>query len=276
MFKTVKPFGLLFLLIGLLSLNPVYASKSQTVDEILLAAGINKLIDASPRLAIAALKQSAFAVDQPKVNSELQRAYNQAFTTQSIHKDINQALSTAMDQKLADSYLWQLADPNWQRFSKLERASSDPDNAEEMSAFSTSLKETPPSDARQALIERLDAANRTSEFSVNLKLAFFRSVFSAINPVMEVDMKIEQDELKTMQDEVRKSIEADITNHVHHSYLYAFRDLSDQELEQYIALSESEINRNSNQLLTSAIISAIDKASQRAAAIMRKSDYATQ
>lgn len=143
-----------------------------------------------------------------------------------------------------------------------------------MNEFAAQIKQTPPSDARQALIERLDSANRTSEFSVNLQLAFFRSVFSAINPVMDIDMKIEDDELQTMQDEVRKSIAADIKHHVHNSYFYAFRDLSDKELETYVIMSESDINRQSNQKLTTAIINAIDNASQRAAQIMSNSPVA--
>ena len=275
MFTINKPFSLLFMLICLLSFSSAQASKSQTVDEILVAAGINKLIDASPKLAIAALKQSAFAVDEPKVNSQLQAAFNSAFTTSSIHRDINNELSKTLEQKLADGYLWQLAVPSWQQFSKLERASSDPRNAKAMSEFSEQFKITPASSVRQALIERLDVANHTSAFSVDLKLSFFRSVFKAINPVMDPDMKIEAEEMATMQAEVRKSIEGDITHHVHNSYYYAFRELSDQQLEQYVTMSESETNRKSNQQLTKAIINAIDMASERAAAIMRKSPSAS-
>jgi len=261
----------LFLLLPL-SL-PCYAQTTQaSIDEILQATGINKLITASPKLALAALKQSAFAIEDPQVSSRLNGAYSSAFTEEKIRQSITSQLQQTMPQLLADNYLWLLADPVWQKLSKMERASSNPQNAQDMIAFAEANKLQPAPADRIALIERLDQANRTSEFSVNLKLAFFRSVFSAINPVMDADMKIDDEELIKMQEEVRKSITDDINKHVQLSYLYAFRNVDNAELESYIELNESDTNRDSNQQLTKAIINAIDQSAYAAARAMEKSN----
>ncbi len=254
----------------LIGTSPLQAQTTQTsIDSILENTGINKLINASPRLALAALKQSAFAIDEPKVNSQLSGAFSNAFTPEKIKRDISTQLSNRMDQPLADRYLDLLADPTWVKHAKMERASSDPKNAQEMMTFAEALNQQAAPASRMALIERLDSANRTSEFSTQLQLAFFRSVFKAINPVLDADMKIDDEELGKMQDEVQKTISADIKKHVQRSYLYAFRTLKDAELEEYVKLSESNTNRESNQLLTRAIINSIDKAAQRAARTMR-------
>ncbi len=254
----------------LIATSPLQAQTTQaSIDNILENTGINKLINASPRLALAALKQSAFAIDEPKVNSRLSGAFSNAFTPESIKRDISTQLSNSMDQPLADRYLDLLAEPVWVKHAKMERASSDPKNAQEMVAFAEALNQQAAPASRMALIERLDSANRTSEFSTQLQLAFFRSVFKAINPVLDADMKIDNEELGKMQNEVRKTISADIQKHVQRSYLYAFRTLKDSELEEYVKLSESNTNRESNQLLTRAIIHSIDKAAQRAARTMQ-------
>ena len=236
-----------------------------TIDKIVEETGINRLIAATPSLALAALKQSAFAVDEPKVNSQLNGAFRNAFTTENIERDIRNQLTQNMTQSLADHYLVLLSKPEWIKPAKMERASSDPKNREEMMRFAEALKQQAAPAPRMALIERLDQANRTSEFSTNLQLAFFRSVFSAINPVLDADMKIDEEELGTMQDEVRKTISQDIKQHVQFSYLYAFRTLDDTELSRYVELSESKTNMRSNALLTKAVIDSIDKAAQRAA-----------
>ncbi len=243
--------------------------QSETIDNIISGTGIDKLIQASPKLALAALKQSAFAVDEPQVNSQLNGAFQAAFTEQQIGDDIRHQLMSEMSTKLAESYLGLLTDPTWKKFSKMERASSDPANAEDMQTFAASISNHAPPSSRMDLIRRLDNANRTSGFSVNLQIAFFRTVFKAINPVMDEDMKIGDEELGKMQDEVRKSISNDIKKHVELSYLYAFRKVSDQELESYVKLSESNTNRDSNRILTKSIINAIDKAAERAAQRMR-------
>ncbi len=249
---------------------PAQAQTSQaTIDKIIEETGINRLIAATPRLALAALKQSAFAVDEPKVNSQLNGAFSNAFTTENIERDIQKQLTQNMTQPLADRYLALLSEPEWMKLAKMERASSDPKNREEMMQFAEALKQQAAPASRMALIERLDQANRTSEFSTNLQLAFFRSVFSAINPVLDADMKIDDEELGKMQDEVRKTIAKDIKQHVQFSYLYAFRTLGDAELKRYVELSESDTNTKSNALLTKAVIDSIDKAAQRAARSMR-------
>ncbi len=258
----------------LLLLGTALPSHAQTsldvVDQMIEGTGIDKLISATPRLAIAALKQSAFAVEDPTVNSQLNGAFTNAFTVQKIKQDINQQLHHNMQQSLADDYLKLLANPVWKEISKLERASSDPANSQDMITFAEKIKHQPASQSRMFLIKRLDDANRTSEFSINLQLAFFRSVFSAINPVLDADMKIDSEELEKMQDEVRKSIAENIKQHVQLSYLYAFKTINDAALEDYVKLSEGDVNRNSNQHLTKAIIDAIDKASERAAQTMRR------
>ncbi len=249
---------------------PAQAQTSQaTIEQIIEETGINRLIAATPRLALAALKQSAFAVDEPKVNSRLSGAFSNSFTVEKIKRDISNQLSQQMAQPLADRYLALLSKPEWTKLAKMERASSDPKNREEMMRFAEALKQQAAPASRMALIERLDQANRTSEFSTNLQLAFFRSVFSAINPVLDADMKIDDEELGKMQDEVRKTITQDIKQHVQSSYLYAFRTQGDAELNRYVELSESKTNLEGNALLTKAIIDSIDKAAQRAARSMR-------
>lgn len=249
---------------------PAQAQTNQaTIDKILEDTGINRLIAASPRLALAALKQSAFAVDEPKVNSQLNGAFTNAFTQKKIKRDISNQLSRNIDQALAERYLNLLSKPEWAKLAKMERASSDPKNRDDMMKFAESLKQQAAPASRMTLVERLDKANRTSEFSVNLQLAFFRSVFRAINPVLDADMKIDNEELGKMQDEVRKTISKDIKQHVQFSYLYAFRTLADAELAQYVELSESKTNTDSNAQLTKAIINSIDSAAQRAAHSMK-------
>lgn len=269
--KTMQYIFILLLLLALPLLSHAQ-SKQASIDEILQATGINKLITASPKLALAALKQSAFAVEDPEVNSQLNAAFKRAFTEESIKQSISSQLHQSIPSSLANNYLSLLADPIWQKLSKMERASSNPANAQEMMAFAENIQRQSAADSRVALIERLDQANRTSEFSIELQLAFFRSVFKAINPIMDSDMKIDEEELSKMQDEVRKSISSDINKHVQLSYLYAFRNVDDVELESYVQLSESTSNRDSNLQLTKAIINAIDRAASRAAREMEKSN----
>jgi len=254
-----------FFILALASLSTHAQSDNDSIEKILEGTGINKLIQHVPNLAMATLKQSAFAMDDPQINSQLAAAFQKSFTQENIKQDVIASLKTNYDARLSNDFLALLADPLSQKMSTLERASSDPANRQAMMEFAEEMDKHPAPASRMQLIQRLDTANRASEFSVNLQLALFKSVFTAVNPVLDAEMKISDDEMETMTAEVRESIEQDIIKRVQLSYLYAFRNLDDSELEAYVTLSELETNRKSNQRLTSAVITAINLAADRSA-----------
>lgn len=254
-------------LLCLLALQAQAADKRAQIDTMLERSGFNKLLQYVPDFAQAVLKQSSGALE-PEVNSALSAAFSDAFATPTVQRDVVAIISAHYDEARASAYIEHLRSPISLRMAALERSTSDPANLDDFKAFAASLQETPPVAARSRLIQRLDQANRATEFSIDMQTAFFKAIFVAIDPVMEADMRLGDGELEKMVDEVRTSLDERLRYNTRLSYLYAFRDVSNEELEDYIELCESESYRWAIQLLGNAMISALNQAADRAAASM--------
>lgn len=255
----------------LLSISSISAFADQTSDvkEILELTGFNKLIQHTPAFAQAVLKQSSGALE-PEMNSALSAAFTQAFASTAIAHDINRTLMAHYNTEHAQGFIEHLGSPIAKKMSQLESKTSDPSQQTMLRNFAEQQKTKPATMQRTALVQRLDKANRASDFSIDMQTAFFKAIFVAIDPVMESDMRISEDELVKMVNEVRTSLEESIVSSTQLSYLYAFRDVSNEELTSYVEMGENEDYRWGVQLLGNAMILAINQASERAAVQMQK------
>jgi len=264
-------------LLSLLSLQPASATASPTIKKaeqinaILEKTGFNKLLKHTPNFSQSVLKQSSGALE-PEMGSALSAAFTQAFATAAVQRDINHVLEAHYNEAHATAYLKHLNSALSLKMAKLESDTNNPANREDIKAFSAALTNQPTAASRSKLIEHLDKATRTTDFSIDMQTAFFKAIFVAIEPVMEADMRISEDELEKMVSEVRTSLEEGLRNNTRLSFLYAFRNISDAELQSYIDICESEEYRWGIQLLGNAMISAINQAADRAALSMSQNN----
>ncbi len=237
------------------------------IDQLLARTGFNKLLDRIPTFAQGVLKQSAGALD-PEVNAAVSGVFQRAFSRTNVRRDVLRTLRAHYDAKQAQAYLTMLDTPLALKMAKLERAPNQPENRSAFQAYVNQLQSQPAPASRLALIKQLDDANRTTAFSVDMQTAFFKAVFSAVDPIMDAEMKLGDGELEKMVSEIRESLGKEIRSRTEASYLYAFRDVSDKELAAYVRMCESEPHRWAIQLLGNAMISALNQAGDRSALLM--------
>lgn len=256
-----------------LALTPhaVADDRNAQINAIIEETGFDKLLEHIPEFAQSILKQSSGALE-PKINSSMSKAFKQAFSSSQVRADVFKVINSHYNDESVRAYLRHLQSPLVRKISELEGSSNDPKNRKAFSAFIQSL-ETSPARAKQlALIERLDKATRITEFGVDMQAAFFKAVFTAVNPVLDDDMRVGSSEMEGMVDEVRQSFSDAYKKNTQASYLFSFRNLPDQELEQYIEQCESKESRWGIQLLGNAMISALNQAADRAAIYMAQAN----
>ncbi len=266
MLQTRSLFALLLLALACL---PLHAADRAGIDALLERTGFDKLLEHIPDFARNVLKQSSGALD-PEVNAALADAFQRAFATRAVKRDVIRAIEAHYDPKLAQAYLAQLDTPLARKMAELEKRPGQADQRQTFIEFLGALREKPASPKREALVERLDRANRATDFSVDLQVALFKAVFTAVDPIMEPEMRLGEGEMEKMLKEVRQSLEEEIRQRTRASYLFAFRDVSDEELEHYVELAESEPNRWAIQLLGNALLSALNQGGERAALLMEE------
>ncbi len=270
--KLFKSFISIFIFLScLLSIHQAYAAdRTEQINAIIEETGFDELLEHVPEFAQNILQQSSGALE-PEVNSRMSAAFEHAFAATQVRSDVYKVLNAHYEEQQATTYLQQLRSPLAQKISDLEKSTSSPDNRDAFTDFAQEQKTKPAPAKRQALIERLDNATRITEFGVDMQAAFFKAVFTAVNPVLDDDMRVGTEEMEKMVNEVRQSFSEAYKTNTRLSYLFTFRSLSDEELTQYIELCESNNYRWGVQLLGNAMVSALNQAADRAAIYMAQS-----
>lgn len=250
-----------------LSMGQVHAqSDERNIDALMELTGFNDLVERVPEFAGETLSQTEGALDHQS-HQMLELAFGESYRPELIQQDVEQILTERYQPGPMENYLAILRSPLAQEMAELESTIG---NTDEMHAFLDQLESNPPSDYRLALVERLDDANNATGFAVDMHASFFRGVFQALDPMLAPEMRLAEPELESMVQEVKATLEPIIHNATLVTYLYAFRDVSDAQLEQYVALYESPDAKWGVTLLDEAMLQALADAGDRAADVVRE------
>jgi len=133
-----------------------------------------------------------------------------------------------------------LRSPVTTRLAALERRAFSPEAREELVAFAGGLSDKPPSQPRLVLVHRLYEALRTCDMEVEATIALVHAVAQAIGPALPKEKRYSAAELDRALGAVKARYRSIMKNARIVHYLFAYRDVSDEELDQYVSFLETE------------------------------------
>lgn len=123
-----------------------------------------------------------------------------------------------------------------------------------------------PSDARLEAVRRLDASGGASETAVDLTLAILRSLSRALEPFRPAHLRQSADQLEDRLARVRTEALTPIRIASLQSMLFAYRELTDPELSEYVRFMESPAGQWYAASMNGALVGAVSVAAELAAA----------
>ncbi len=108
-----------------------------------------------------------------------------------------------------------------------------------MQKFFAGLKTTPPEEERKRLIEQIDRMKRSSSFVVDMQVELFQAITWGMRGLSAAEQKITEDQLKQVASDMKVQLGKHMEQQVWMSMLFAYKDISDNELEEYISLHET-------------------------------------
>jgi len=128
------------------------------------------------------------------------------------------------------------------------------------------LEKNRPSSRRLELIERLDTGGGASETTVDVTVAIVRSLTVAFQPGLPAVAKLSRGELDKQIAQARNRTLEDMRRLYRVSMLLAYRDLTDDELDQYVRFVESDSGQWYMNVMNSALLAAVGAAADATAA----------
>lgn len=236
-------------------------ASSEDIDRLLQRSGIEHFLEALPQqvgeglAAAIAEDPDGTALLADSVQS-LQDSANTTFASGQLAPVIRQVLERRIDADVAREVLAWLDSPLGTRLTLLENVASSPDFPRQLEAYMRTLPDNPPAAERLELLQELDRAANITESGIEVVLHMQLALVVAVVETLPEQQRPTIAELLQSLESERPAIEQMLKQVSLSSLLFTYRDVSDADLQQYIAFLGSPAGK----LFQSSLIEGLDLA----------------
>ncbi len=239
--------------------QPVDSAKTRDklIEDVVATTGLKQQLVQLPKRLVAGIAQAG--KQQKKASAAtiqaIESAMARSFTAEGFENRVNETLKKNFDQKHMQALANEFSTPAAKAMVGQERAEQTP---AELAHFAVSPAATKPE--RAALVTRIDAATRASDFAVETAFVSMKELAEGLAgegtpKAAALDKSIE----KQREAETRR-----IRDATQLSLSYSYKDASDADLEKYAALYESADAKWYYGLVYDALLAEIKDASAAA------------
>ena len=254
---------IVFLFLGLIIHSPLIAADKKHI--------IQQLIELT-HLADQAREISSFALNEITNRKEglpdeeykrLRDSIALSFNEQRLSKIMRDHLMHQYDNTLSPLWLETLQSAEFKKFAALEIQASKPENFPQLMDYAKHLQKNPAPKTRIALVNKLNQLTHASNLAIETQVAVAKVLLHAINPTLPSNKQMGTRQIQTALDALRMQTSQTLHNFTTVNYLFTYREVSDKELEHYVALYETPQGQWATSTLYDAVIKALQDAIQQ-------------
>lgn len=178
-----------------------------------------------------------------------------SFDSLNLRRDIRKIISESYDVDNFKEFIDSLRGSKISLMSQCEEDAKSPDVMLDMQAFFSGLQASPPTEDRKRLIEGIDKVKHFSSIVVNTQIELFRVITRGTRGLRGADLKASEDQLNQTVSSMKKEMGAHIERQVWTGMLYAYKDISDADLESYLLLCETDSVKSVDGFMREAYLS---------------------
>ncbi len=219
-------------------------SGPQLVQQLMVRSGLDKQLDQYPGAIQTGLTKYRAASQLENLTDgefdELIRLVGISYNPRRLKDGVQQWLARTMSDADLRSVLAWLGSPTGERITKLEEDVSTPDGfARSQSTADELMKDA----ARVELVKKLDRAMKGTESAVNsvhyTTMVLLTAAFAAYPP----ELRLSAEEINDLAIRTTEPSRPLLERAALRYFLYSYRSLSDDEINLYIAFSESDAGK---------------------------------
>ena len=233
---------------------------ARALDTLLKRSGLKVQLE-----SLSAGVRVQFLLGQGRLSGEdrliIDRIVSQRFSAGALYARMRLEFEKNLESaKLAKALEW-YDSPLGKRITGLELASLIPDGGQSLDS-----ENDHPSERRLDLIRRLDAGGGASDTTVDVTMSIVGSLIRAFQPALPAVARLSRGQLDHELTRVRNQTLERIRRACLRNMLSAYRDLTDDELEQYVRFVESEGGQWYMSVMNGTLLIAVDAAAEATAA----------
>ena len=227
--------------------------KEAMVSEAIELMGLRRLTD---DIASSARQASAGIDGGSRTSEMLAEVMSEGFASERIYRVAEETFrENATGMRLGAALEW-LRSPFARRMERMESSEA----RGSLDSYVAGLASAPPSGDRVELLLRLDRASGASDAAVEMQVAMMKALLLGMYPSrVGTEQAVEQ---------VRPKLARKTRNRIQLSLHFMYRDVSDEELEQYLAYLESENGEWLSSVLLKSLFAAMESGARRSGEVL--------
>lgn len=218
--------------------------KEQLLNDLYRKSGLEKQVAQAPDLLksgfVQASKTDPHLKGLPKDKMErIVLSIPTVFSGESIKEAIMDEIRTSMSADAMKKAISWLDSPLGRKFTQWEEASTTVEAYAEQQAFIANLDIGQVPAQRRALLQKLDEAMNASEANVDMAMSMQLAITVAIVATLPTERQPTRKQLESIMEKTRPQIESMIKAQSLGSFLFTYRQSTDDELESLIAFASS-------------------------------------
>lgn len=232
--------GLAVGLAGALGCGPVEvppAQRAAQVERLIEALGVSGGLEGWSDVVISDLQQFRGALGEERFEL-MALAAREAYQPEALREAVVDNLTAAYDGPQIDAILDWFDTGVGRSVAEATAGAAEDQALRDLAGFIARFEGEPPPVERLALIERYNAATRSSELGVALMLGVARGNLEAVELLLPPDQRLADGEMNRRLDAARERLAASLDQQGIVTTMFLMRDLSADELEAHVAFLE--------------------------------------
>jgi hypothetical protein len=240
---------------------------TQLVLTLMRKSGLDKQLEQIPAAVQAGIDQAQQQQKglSPDDMAALKRLSAVAFDVKALNDAVRTHVQANMNGKDLEAALAWLGSPLGERITGLEEAASTPQAVAEMQSTAGRLAGDK---ARVEKMKKLDVAVQATESNVRMVLNMQVVIAVAMTASMEPDQQPSADAILHEVNKNSAQLRSMIEQQILLSFLYAYRSLTDAELDRYIAFAESAAGKKYQTVTSEAVSGAMVDAGRKLGSLL--------
>jgi hypothetical protein len=239
---------------------PAAPDPARQATDLLELSGLEAQLESLPPQVLQGIQSSPLQLG-PDLGGKLVALVQEEYAPERVRRDIVARLATEMDADRATRAIEWFRSPAGTRLRRAEEAASTAEAMAGMQAFARRLALSGPTPERLALVTRIDTASRSTDLVLDTIFSTALAVALTLGAAQESAATAE--EIMGEFEAPRAQMRPEIQETVRISYLYAYRDLTDAELDAYATFLESDPGRWYSRAVSRAFLGALTGSAKR-------------
>jgi len=242
------------------SLDPQH-TKVEIIDSLLARYGLGQTVEQVPNTLAGQFEQNPIGIEE-SLNNMIIEAFEDSFNPDSMQQTVKNTIIKRYQPALADSN-WQWSQKkSIQNILQKKREFNTLQGYRKQVVGMYEMEQNPPSEIRIMLVESLRETKNITQYLTDSYGIIFRSFLQSID-TLSLRHNFTEGQMDSFVSNYKTQIRSEINSSVKDDYLVTYHEISQDDLNMYIAFWETDAGQWFNKTYYQSLITAYQKAAER-------------